>query len=31
MISNDYIRIFKGITAFDAWFITKEVYEQIIK
>jgi len=31
MISNNYIRIFKGITAFDAWFITKEVYEKIIK
>ena len=29
MISNDYVRIFRDITAFDAWFITKEVYEQI--
>ncbi len=31
MISKNYIRIFRGITAFDAWFITKEVYDQIKK
>jgi len=29
MIANDYIRIFRKITAFDAWFITKEVFNQI--
>ena len=29
MNSNNYIRIFKNITAFDAWFITKEVFDQI--
>tara|TARA_B100001250_G_scaffold62980_1_gene49440 strand:- start:1797 stop:2624 length:828 start_codon:yes stop_codon:yes gene_type:complete len=29
MISNNYIRIFKRITAFDSWFITKEVFNQI--
>ncbi len=31
MISNNYIRIFKNITAFDAWFIAKEVYDHMNK
>ena len=25
MFKNDYVRIFKEFTAFDAWYISKEV------
>lgn len=29
MISNNYIRVFKDITAFDAWYVSEEAYNQI--
>ncbi len=29
MILNNYIRVFKDITAFDAWYVSEEAYNQI--
>ena len=29
MYLNEYIRVFKSLTAFDAWYIAKEVFEEI--
>ncbi len=31
MKSNDYVRVFKKITAFDAWYISKEVFDLLDK
>ncbi len=31
MASKNYIRVFKEITAFDAWYVLKEVYDQLLK
>ncbi len=31
LISNDYVRVFSKITAFDAWYISKEAYDLIKK
>ena len=29
MYLNEYIRVFKSLTTFDAWYITKEVFDEI--
>ena len=29
MYSNDYIRVFKSLTTFDAWYVEKNVFEEI--
>ena len=29
MYLNEYIRVFKSLTTFDAWYITKEIFEEI--
>lgn len=29
MYSNDYIRVFKSLTTFDAWYVKKNVFEEI--
>ena len=29
MYSNDYIRVFKKITEFDAWYVSKEVLDKL--
>ncbi|MDC1250898.1 FkbM family methyltransferase [Pelagibacteraceae bacterium] len=29
MYLNEYIRVFKSLTAFDAWYVTKEVFDEI--
>ena len=31
MYSNDYIRVFKKITAFDAWYVSKEALDKLKK
>ena len=31
LISNDYVRVFSEITAFDAWYISKEAYNLVKK
>ena len=31
MFSKNYIRVFKEITAFDAWYVFKEVYNKLIE
>lgn len=31
MLSKNYIRVFREITAFDAWYVLKEVYNELIK
>ena len=31
MKSNDYVRVFKEITAFDAWYISREVFDLLDK
>ena len=31
MKSNDYVRVFKQITAVDAWYITKEAFDLLNK
>ena len=31
MHSNDYVRVFKKITAFDAWYVFKEAFDRVKK
>tara|TARA_B100000787_G_scaffold108896_1_gene80984 strand:- start:150 stop:980 length:831 start_codon:yes stop_codon:yes gene_type:complete len=31
MIANDYVRVFKKITAFDAWYISREAFDLLDK
>lgn len=31
MLSKNYIRVFREITAFDAWYVFKEVYNELIE
>ena len=31
MISKNYIRVFREITAFDAWYVLKDVYNELIR
>ena len=31
MKANDYLRVFKKITAFDAWYISREAFDLLDK